>query len=224
MKMTAAREMLAVIHSEERKRLRRVRRLDAQGHEFAWEIYKFECEPFVADLCLSLLTVVWHKVERDLLRLAARLGPIDQPISSTEYLQAVQVERKEFRNRRTKPQVLQRLNVSKFPAWTGSLEALRLLVNCYKHDPNGTPDAALLRHLRLPQSPGGMVKSYARLSESDAFREGLARFLGLKGGAGYPKIASAFIVEAEHFLALVSGQPIFRPYGHEAGALSSFVG
>jgi len=76
------------------------------------------------------------------------------------------------------------------------METLRLLANCHKHDPGGSPDPLLLGHLSLDASV-----SYAALPESDAVRMALATSIGLSEEADFCAIADAFLLQAERFVA-----------------------
>ena len=88
--------------------------------------------------------------------------------------------RTEFRSRKTKSQVIEKLGLKEFRAWT-HMETLRQLANCYKHDPSGRPDPKLLGHLKMELVPKRrpLTVDYAPLPESDYFRAGLARSLSL---------------------------------------------
>ena len=98
--------------------------------------------------------------------------------------------------------MIARLKLNDFPAWESSMETLRLLANCYKHDPSRSPDEDLLKHLKL--DPTVM---YASLPESRCFRKGLALSLDLEEDADYCAIAEELLARAEHFLADVEQQP-----------------
>lgn len=92
--------------------------------------------------------------------------------------------------------VISQLKLPTFHEWTASMTTLQLLANCYKHSPTNRPEAALIRHLRLRVS-----LSYAELSESEAFRIGLARSLSLKPHSEFCEITAALISRVEVFLA-----------------------
>ena len=76
------------------------------------------------------------------------------------------------------------------------MDTLRLLSNCYKHDPSKGPGVPLLRRLSLNTSP-----IYMPLPESPAFQKGLAVYLGLQESATFVDIAEEFLRRAGSFLA-----------------------
>jgi hypothetical protein len=62
-------------------------------NEVAYDHWTFEDGPFVAELCLMLLVALHHQVERELLRLAARVTDDGREIAPRESPQI------EFRSR-----------------------------------------------------------------------------------------------------------------------------
>jgi hypothetical protein len=89
-----------------------------------------------------------------------------------------------------------KLDLDKFPEWKSSVETLRLLANCYKHDPLRVPARKLLKHLQLD-----VTERYAPLPESRYFRRGLAAYVKLPNDAGYCDIAERLLDRAASFLA-----------------------
>jgi len=93
------------------------------------------------------------------------------------------------------------------------MEALRLLVNIYKHAPFAGPPGRttqderedLRKHLELDRK-----HNYATLSQSESVREAVALYLGLKTDADYCAIAEEFVKQAHHFVTAVKHQPDLR--------------
>jgi hypothetical protein len=123
-------------------------------------------------------------------------------IDGTKYLERLREERERLKRRDGWTNAIVKLNLTEFPEWRTSIETLRLLSNCYKHDPSGDPDEELLSHLKLD-----LTVKYASLPESRCFREGLAVSLGLDKGTDYCTIVDQFLTTANLFLAAVEKQP-----------------
>lgn len=90
-----------------------------------------------------------HQVERDMIRLAARLAAGGAEISTEEYEKNLRTERDLLRERDGWKRMSIRLDVQSCKE-NKLLEVLRLLSNSYKHDPFVKPEPKLLRLLNLP--------------------------------------------------------------------------
>ena len=104
------------------------------------------------------------------------------------------------------------------------METLRLLANCYKHDPQGGPDDDLLKHLEK-HLKFRQRRRYASLPESHCFREGLALSLGFGKETDYCDIAEELVEQAQRFLEQVKKQPMIATvrWGHVSLRPSDFV-
>jgi hypothetical protein len=138
--------MVSVIRAERQRRLTLLK--DEDG-DWAYDQWLFTDEPFVNELCLVLLVAIRHQIERELLRLLARLTVGGNEVGGSEYRRRLRNERKLLRKRDGWTNAIARLDLRTFPEWHSSIETLRLLANRYKHDPLGDPDEGLLKHLQL---------------------------------------------------------------------------
>lgn len=199
MDFETAKAMIDVVKSERQRRADRLRNEDP---EFAGDHWLFTDEPFANDMCLMVLVAVWHQVERELVWLAACVTKDGKSISREQYKKNVQRERKLYVKDRGK--MIEKLTLDSFPEWKSSMKALHLLANCFKHDPAQQPNKSLLMHLNLPLKPSRrLTVSYAPLSESSCFRDGLAAYLNLPKDADYCVIAKTFVDLADRFLKSV---------------------
>jgi hypothetical protein len=198
MNFTTAREMIGVIRAERQVRANRLRDED---QDFAYDQWLSIDEPFVNDMCLMVLIALRHQVERELIFIAACVD-VGEAITVEKYHENVAKYReKGWKNLEVK------LNLKSFPQWEASMETLRLLANCLKHEPTQEPNRQLLEHLGLPPKPEErFVDSYAALSESRSFKEGLAEYVKLPRDADYCRIAETFVYLASEFLELVRKQ------------------
>jgi hypothetical protein len=197
--------MIEIIRKEEQ---RRALLLPGEDPGFARDRWLFVDEPFVNEMCLMLLVALRHQLERELVRLAARVLDGEEEISRQEYEQEIENLRKG--NRWDMKKVENRLNLKACKGYK-SIEALRLLANSYKHDPSMVPDKKLLAWLEIEAG----IK-YASLPESDSLREGLAAFIGLSKSATYCDIAERFLgVTTDFLLTIESGtKPSEVHWGH----------
>jgi hypothetical protein len=202
----AARDMLAVIRAE---RQRRADALEAVDADWRWDQWAFNDEPFVNELRLVLLVSIRHLLERELVRLAARINANGKPIPGRKYWRLVEAERQALRRPGGWKDLAARLNLASFAAWHGPLETLRLLANTYKHEPGyAKPGEDLLTHLGLnPIISTRPTVTYASLPESRRFREALAAHLGLSQDADYAGIAEEFLNIVQKFVDAVERQP-----------------
>ena len=197
MDWNVARQVLTVIAAE------RDRRREALEKEEIWDYaqdkWLFEELPFVNELCLTLIVAVWHQLEREVVHVAARATEDGQPINRQTYEQSVRRQRKEAKTKGI-ASLLVRLGTES-PKW---METLRLLANCYKHEPDRRPSEALLTQIHLPLKPTErLVVAYAPLAESRLFLNGLSASLGVEERYDYCNVASVFISRAEDFLIQV---------------------
>jgi hypothetical protein len=161
----------------------------------AYEQWQFYDLPFVNELCLMLLLAVWHQVERDVICLAALVTSDGKMISREQFLRNIQKEQECYMSKKTKGQVINKLKLTSFPEWGTSMDTLRLLGNCYKHDPAKEPTTQMMKILNLDAS-----RTYMPLPESEAFRKGLAAYVGLHEDANLVDIAEEFVQRASSFL------------------------
>src|SRR5882724_2801143 len=151
-----AKEIISVVRAERKRLADQLTTLDKEDHETAWEQWLFTAEPFINDMCLMVLVAVRHQVERELVLLAARANA-GTTISGKQYQQNVVLQRGLLRKRDGWKQLSATLNLVLFTEWTTSMETLRLLANCLKHEPTQGPDKELLEHLNLPLVPKGPI-------------------------------------------------------------------
>ncbi len=184
--------MIGVIRSESKRRSALLRDEDP---DFAYDQWLFTDEPFVNELCLVLVVAIRHQVERELIRLAARVTRDGKDIDGKEYQQNVQKERERLRKADGWKNLSVTLSLTSSPEWESSIETLRLLANSYKHEPWEKPEAALLAHVKADVS-----LNYASLSESHLLRERVAECIGLPNDASYCDIAEEFLARAAKFV------------------------
>ncbi len=155
--------------------------------------------PFINNMCLLVLVALRHQVERELVSIAAR-ADTKPAITRKEHQENIANQREEIKKNGWK-KLESKLSLGSLAEWKTSMETLRLLANCFKHEPTQEPDERLLRHLNLPLKPvGRLIVSYLPLPESSCFREGLAVSVNLPHDADYCTIAEAFVDSATRFL------------------------
>jgi hypothetical protein len=137
-----ARNLLEVIRNEKHLRIS----LLDQDPEVADYHWTFKDAPFVAELCLMLLVALHHQVERELLSLAARAADNGQEIDRRQYQK--RVEELRTRKRLDWSTINSRLKLESCVGYE-AIKALRLLVNCFKHEPLKEPNEELLKLLNL---------------------------------------------------------------------------
>jgi hypothetical protein len=93
-------------------------------------------------MCLMVLVALHHQVERELVLLAApaNVGPT---IILEQYQGGVRYQREQLR-KKGKCDLIAKLNLKSLAEWGNSMETLRLLANCLKHEPRQEPDEALV--------------------------------------------------------------------------------
>ncbi|MGD1074308.1 MAG: hypothetical protein ABSB15_29735 [Bryobacteraceae bacterium] len=196
MDTSVAKDMIGVIRAEQQSRARRAARLAGEDPDHASDQWLCTDKPFVNELCLILLVAVWHQVERELIWLQARIMGGGREISREQYLQNMRKAEESWGRNDAKETIIGELKLRTFPAWESSMKTLRLLANCYKHDPSLVPGKKILKHLGLDES-----LNYMPLPASERFRVGLAAHIGLPKDADYCDIAEKLLNCAAGFLA-----------------------
>lgn len=187
------RSMLTVIALEEETR----ESIPANEEElqFGYDEWREEHLPFVNSMYLLVMVSIWHYVERELVRMAARVGDPVSKISFEDYKHAI--------TKMGKPGQLKRLKgilrLSDYSEWN-TLDVLRLLANSYKHDPFDKPKRELLEALHLHLDPKA---NYRELNQSPALCDAFCSFLGLGVEAQYKDVARSYVDIAETFLNAV---------------------
>lgn len=190
------KEMIAIVRDEQR---RRASLLTYQDPNFVYDQWLFKDEPFLNELCLMMLVTLWHQVEREMVKLAARAADDRKEIDLQQYQENVRKVRETLRHKGWKT-IKGKLKLESCEGHK-SMKALRLLANSYKHDPSMVPDEKLLEWLKIETGV-----NYAPLPESDSLREGLAAFIGLGKDAAYCDIAERFVDIASDFLVNVQSR------------------
>lgn len=195
MDANVAKDMIRAIRAERDKKKRELR---ATEDPDMGDLWPFMGEPFINELCLALLVAIRGHFERELVLIAARVTSDGQELSYKHYHQRVEEEREELKGRNGWKKLRIKLQLDSIPEWDSSMETLHFLANSYKHNPEGKPDKALVSHLKLPSNA-----TYGPLSESQAFKNGLAAYLGLPEGADYCDIAYDLVERVARFLVEV---------------------
>jgi hypothetical protein len=195
-----AKEVIGVIRTESQRRSDQLKDEDPNA---AYDQWLFTDEPFINEMCLMVLVALHHQVERELVFLAARAnaGPT---ITSQQYQRNVKDQRQKLKSE-GKRELIATLTLASFAEWDKSMETLRLLANCLKHEPHQHPDETLLKRLNLPnvdqlKQLKPLIDGYLPLPESSSFREGLAAYVNLPKDADYCTIAEKFADLANKFL------------------------
>lgn len=203
MDTTVAKGMIRVIRAEKKRRLTRLSDEDSEAAYDQWISFD---ELFVNELCLILLVAIRHQVERELVLLAACVTNDGKDLDRKQYQQNVKAEREGLKKNKKDgggwEPLITKLKLESFTEWASSMETLRLLANCCKHDPSRKPDQKLLAHLKLKPA------NYMPLPESSCFQEGLAASVNLPNKADYCAIAEKLLNRAERFIADVQKQPM----------------
>jgi hypothetical protein len=221
MNTAVVKDLIAVIRTE---RDRRITTLKDEHPDYAVDRWLFTDEPFLNELGLVLLVAIRHQLERELIRLAARVTDDRHEMSGDEYRQRIEDERERLRTEGWKS-LIAKLRLQAFPEWNTSLKTLQLLANDYKHNPSHGPGEDLLKQLGLnPIISRSPTVRYAPLPESRHFREALALSLNLDSGADYSAIADEFLSRAERLLEDVEQQLGLSPVKWGPVSLTEFVG
>lgn len=218
MDLQVAKETIRVIREEAKRRADRLNGVDG---DVAYDVWTFDIQPFINDLCLMLLVALRHQVERELVRYAARskCGPT---LTGEEFSHRV----REWESKIGSNEGWKSLNAAlhlNSHAEHRAMQTLRLLTNCFKHAATLKPDHKLLDHLKLPRKPlEPNIVGYAPLAESTRFQEALAESIGLPTKADYCTIADGFIDQAAGLLEKVSKYDLAKVKGGRA-SLIEFV-
>ena len=174
--------------------------------DIAYDQWQFTDLPFINELCLLVLIALRHQIERELVGLAARATGNGEEITGQQYTKNVEKLRiKTLKGNNTGwkwNDIESRLKLHSFENYK-LMDALRLLVNLYKHDPTKTPSKELLKYLKLD-----IDVPYAPITESEKFRKGLASFIGLVEDADFCNITERFVEIANDFLTNVESKVI----------------
>jgi hypothetical protein len=196
MDTNVAKGMIDVIRAEQQSRARGAARLADEDPDYASDRWLLTDTPFVNELCLILLVAVWHQVERELIWLEARVMGGGEEISREQYLQNIRTAEQSWSKKDGKGKIIEDLKLNTFPEWKSSMKTLRLLANCYKHDPSLVPTKQILKQLGLDEA-----LNYMPLPESDCLRQGLAAYVNLPKDADYCDITERLIGCTARFLA-----------------------
>jgi hypothetical protein len=205
MNTSVAKEMIRVIRAERESRLAR---LPTEDPDFAYDEWLSTDEPFINDLCLTLLVALWHQVERELVHLAARVTSDGRELSLEQYWQRINKERQQLDKHGWEKTITVKLKLNNIDEWSRSMTTLRLLANSYKHHPSTKPKDLLLQHLAPITRPN---LDYDSLPESQGFKAELAASLDLRDGANYCDIADELLARVDRFLAEVPKQSMLSP-------------
>jgi hypothetical protein len=198
MDTSVAQNIIQVIRAERDSRLASLKIEDR-------DLWMFTDEPFINELCLTLLVAIRHHVERSLVLIAARVTSDGRELSSEDYWQRIKIERERLRSCGW-GRLIAKLQLDSLADWNLSMKTLQLLANSYKHDPSTSADEGLLRHLGLP-----LDVTYASLPESPGVKAGVAASLGLQDSADYCDIAEALLVCVSRFTAEVEARLVLSP-------------
>jgi hypothetical protein len=202
------RSMITVIATEED--MRRSIPPDEAEAQLGYDEWREEHWPFLNDMYLLVMVAIWHATERALIRMAAQVGDPASKISADEYHAAVTTMAKP--SKRTQ-RLVTALSLTKYPHWR-KLDTLRLLANCYKHDPFKRPQEDLLKALGLDHT-----LNYAGLHESSKLCAGFCSLLKLGPETQYKHVASSYLDIAERFLKEVRARAPLRPLNAAKGTL-----
>jgi hypothetical protein len=198
MDTSVAQNIIRVIRTERDTRLARFTTENL-------DLWTLTDEPFINELCLTLLVAIRHHVERELVLIAARVTSDSRELSSGDCWRRITIERERLRSCGWK-RLTAKLRLDLSADWDSSMKTLKLLANSYKHDPSTSADEELLNHLGLP-----LDVPYASLFESPGLKAGLAASLGLQDGADYCDIAEALLARVARFLTEVQARLVLSP-------------
>jgi hypothetical protein len=114
MNTAVVKDLIAVIRTE---RDRRITTLEDEHPDYPADRWLFTDEPFLNELGLVLLVAIRHQLERELIRLAARVTDDRHEMSGDEYRQRIEDERERLRTDGWKF-LIARLRLQAFPEWT----------------------------------------------------------------------------------------------------------
>ena len=195
-------QMIEAITSEQ---LRRDCSIQDLSPEEACDQILYIDEPFINELCLIVLVVLRHYIERELLVLAARTVKGKQSISMKEFKHNLKTlcnmnKKGDFTGINWE-KVNGKINHEKLDKFY-IIDCLRVVSNCYKHNIRMAPNKELLELLSLDQNPD----KYDSLIDSKAIQSSLARIVDVNKNASYKEIFEKFIEVADAFLKKVAEQ------------------
>jgi hypothetical protein len=203
MDTAVAQDMIRLIRAEADRRVPHVVDDSEEAIEAARDQWLSSDEPFLNELCLLLLVALRHQVERELVRIAARTTDDGEAIGREQYREKLKAEREYLKQKKYGwKRLIDLLKLRSYVEWNSSMETLRLLANCYKHDLSQTADEEFLKHLKSDLS-----LNYMPLAESGYLRQDIAASLSLEKDADYWEIAEEFASRVEQLLTDVRSQP-----------------
>jgi hypothetical protein len=212
MELADAKAYLDVIKAEEQRRVG----LLPDHPDAAYDQWLFHDEPFINELCIVFLVALRHHIERRLMILAACAADGGRPLSKQEF-SARKKQLSDLKFDKKWDEVDKRLG-PEHCAHYRVIEALRLLANAYKHEPNMEPDGRLLAHLHRDPS-----LRYAPMPESGDLQKGLGIIVGLPADASYSQIATAFVERVQEFLDDVTARNTISPVKWGRASLLDFA-
>lgn len=207
MNSSLLKEMVAAVKSEW---IKRGKPLPGEDGESARSRWVFAEEALLNELCLALLVVLRHEVERELVRIMARNGEGGKEITGQQYADKVRRAQRTMRDGKNGWGHLEdNLKLPSCEGWK-AMKGLRLLTNSYKHNPWKRPSRELLKFLDL--EPLG---KYAWLPESGTVRAGVGALVNLEPEADYCEIAEQFVRVANEFILEIQRQVKLSPVRSE---------
>jgi hypothetical protein len=204
------RALVGLVEAEDQNR-RDAR--SSMSPEAAYHQRTFYDTPFVNELYLLVLLFIWHKIEKEIVNIAALSAERDaSPISRDDYRNEV-VRLEQLRHEKRNKELLELLPLGQRD-WA-LLDVLRLLENSYKHDPFDKPNKRLLKGLSLPENV-----NYAPMSESGAVWFGLSKFLGVGDEATSSEVVDALRKSCDQILFRMRSGTRLRPFKHERVSLN----
>jgi hypothetical protein len=93
-----------------------ISRLVAEDPDYGYAEWRHYGEPFIRDLCLTILVAVRHQFERELLQLAAKATSDGRELNHNQYRQLIQEERDQLLRYKWK-QLVVRLKLDTLDDW-----------------------------------------------------------------------------------------------------------
>jgi hypothetical protein len=201
MEIDITRATIAIIRTEQQRRLARIKEECSDDADIARDLMLFGDEPFLNDLSLTLLLALSHRVERELVIYYTLASGADKLTTFREYKEAVQrMDSGIGKNRAVEWNSLTKKLGLRTCIGHERMEVLRLLANSYKHSPLMQPSKKLLKKLNIDSNT-----NLAPLPESQLVCEKLSEFIKAEHKT-YWDIAERFVEIAEGYLADVRRQ------------------
>src|ERR1035441_8022716 len=131
MRRDIASQVVRVIRSEKKLRSGRLRQADPNT---AWEQWLFTDLPFINEMCLILLVAIRHRVERELITLAARANG-GSTVPRKQYQQNVMDQRKRLMAKDGWRNLIALLKLRSFPEWERSMKTPSTFVELAQAQP-----------------------------------------------------------------------------------------